>query len=238
MPTPTLHDPELCQALLRPPRRHPRPPHAFYGSLRNPYRIHLQRRPAHAPSRAGHPPHGAGCPVCVTHDREVAAFLKLAEQPNVIIATFGDLMRVPGPDGRSLKHAQADGARVSVIYSPLDALTLAADNPDATVVFLGRRLRNHRPGRSQRPFSPPNSASWTTSPFSPATSSCLRRLPPCSAIPTTASTRSCCRGMYPRSSAFRRSASWPKTGSAPPSSPGSMPADILDAPLPHGPPVP
>ena len=80
---------------------------------------------------------GPGCPVCVTHDAEVAAFLDLAGRDRVIIATFGDLMRVPGPDGRSLKHAQADGARVSVIYSPLDALTLAADNPDATVVFLG-----------------------------------------------------------------------------------------------------
>ena len=80
---------------------------------------------------------GPGCPVCVTHDAEVAAFLDLAGRDRVIIATFGDLLRVPGPDGRSLKHAQAQGARVEIVYSPLDALTLAAENPGDTVVFLG-----------------------------------------------------------------------------------------------------
>lgn len=80
---------------------------------------------------------GPGCPVCVTHDAEVAAFLNLAERDRVIIATFGDLLRVPGPGGRSLKHAQAQGARVEIVYSPLDALTLAEQNPGDTVVFLG-----------------------------------------------------------------------------------------------------
>jgi hydrogenase expression/formation protein HypD len=80
---------------------------------------------------------GPGCPVCVTHDAEVAAFLELAGRDRVIIATFGDLLRVPGPGGLSLKHAQAQGARVEIVYSPLDALTLAAANPGDTVVFLG-----------------------------------------------------------------------------------------------------
>lgn len=80
---------------------------------------------------------GPGCPVCVTHESEVAAFLDLAARPGVIVATFGDLMRVPGPGGRNLKTAQADGARVEVVYSPVDALALAAAQPDSTVVFLG-----------------------------------------------------------------------------------------------------
>ncbi len=79
---------------------------------------------------------GPGCPVCVTHDREVAAFLALAEQ-GVQLATFGDLMRVPGPYGRSLKSVQADGGRIQVVYSPFDALQLALDNPGEKVVFLG-----------------------------------------------------------------------------------------------------
>lgn len=79
---------------------------------------------------------GPGCPVCVTHDSEVAAFLELAER-NAVIATFGDLMRVPGPNKRSLKSAQAEGARVKVVYSPFDALKLAQDNPADQVVFLG-----------------------------------------------------------------------------------------------------
>ena len=80
---------------------------------------------------------GPGCPVCVTHDAEVAAFLDLAGRDGVIIATFGDLLRVPGPGGRSLKHAQAQGARIEIVYSPLDALNIAAANPGDTVVFLG-----------------------------------------------------------------------------------------------------
>ena len=65
---------------------------------------------------------GPGCPVCVTHDAEVAAFLDLAGRDGIILATFGDLLRVPGPGGKSLKHAKAQGARVEIVYSPLDAL--------------------------------------------------------------------------------------------------------------------
>jgi hydrogenase expression/formation protein HypD len=80
---------------------------------------------------------GPGCPVCVTHDAEIALLLKLAEQNKVILATFGDMLRVPGPDGKSLKHAKADGSRVEIVYSPLDALQLAEKNPEATVVFAG-----------------------------------------------------------------------------------------------------
>ncbi len=80
---------------------------------------------------------GPGCPVCVTHESEVAAYLELAARKDVILATFGDLMRVPGPGGMSLKQAHAEGARVEVVYSPFDALTVARNNPGDTVVFLG-----------------------------------------------------------------------------------------------------
>ncbi|MFV0422574.1 hydrogenase formation protein HypD [Oleidesulfovibrio sp.] len=80
---------------------------------------------------------GPGCPVCVTHESEIAAYLELAERDKVIIATFGDLMRVPGPKGHNLKSAQAAGARIEIVYSPFDALALAGSNPDSTVVFLG-----------------------------------------------------------------------------------------------------
>jgi len=80
---------------------------------------------------------GPGCPVCVTHESEVNAFLDLAEKETVILATFGDLMRVPGDKGRNLKKATADGARVKVVYSPFDTLKLAKDNPDELVVFIG-----------------------------------------------------------------------------------------------------
>ena len=80
---------------------------------------------------------GPGCPVCVTHESEVACFLDLAGRDDVVLATFGDLMRVPGPKGRNLKTAKADGARVEVVYSPVDALAVAEANPGRTVVFLG-----------------------------------------------------------------------------------------------------
>jgi hydrogenase expression/formation protein HypD len=89
---------------------------------------------------------GPGCPVCVTHDAEVAAYLEAAAKDKVIIATFGDLMKVPGPGGASLKSAQADGARVKVVYSPSDALALARDNPDDTVVFIGVGFETTAPG--------------------------------------------------------------------------------------------
>jgi hydrogenase expression/formation protein HypD len=80
---------------------------------------------------------GPGCPVCVTHEREIAACTYLAGKEGVVIATFGDLMRVPGPGGLSLKQAKADGAEIEVVYSPLDALALARRRRDRTVVFLG-----------------------------------------------------------------------------------------------------
>ncbi len=80
---------------------------------------------------------GPGCPVCVTHESEVNAFLDLAGRDGVILATFGDLMRVPGEKGRNLKKAVADGARVKVVYSPFDTLKLARENPDNLVVFIG-----------------------------------------------------------------------------------------------------
>ena len=79
---------------------------------------------------------GPGCPVCVTHDREIAAYLALAEK-DLTIATFGDLIKVPGPAGRNLKMAQAEGARIKIVYSAFDALKIALEKPELKVVFLG-----------------------------------------------------------------------------------------------------
>ncbi|MBQ4133761.1 MAG: hydrogenase formation protein HypD [Desulfovibrionaceae bacterium] len=80
---------------------------------------------------------GPGCPVCVTHDSEIALAVGLAGRENIHIATFGDLMRVPAPDGESLKKAKAAGARVDIVYSPLECLELAAADPGSELVFLG-----------------------------------------------------------------------------------------------------
>lgn len=80
--------------------------------------------------------HGPGCPVCVLPMGRVDDCVALAEQPQVIFTTFGDAMRVPGSK-KSLLKAKADGADVRMVYSPLDALKLARENPDREVIFFG-----------------------------------------------------------------------------------------------------
>jgi hydrogenase expression/formation protein HypD len=79
---------------------------------------------------------GPGCPVCVTAQAEIDAFVRLARREDVIIATFGDLMRVPG-SGSCLQKESAEGADVRVVYSAMDAVQLAGRHPDKQVVFLG-----------------------------------------------------------------------------------------------------
>jgi len=79
--------------------------------------------------------HGPGCPVCVLPMGRVDAAIEIAKHEGVILATFGDMMRVPGSEG-SLIDAQADGADIRMVYSPLDALKLAQQNPDRKVVFF------------------------------------------------------------------------------------------------------
>ncbi len=79
--------------------------------------------------------HGPGCPVCVLPMGRVDDCVALAERPNVIFTTFGDAMRVPGSK-KSLLQAKADGADIRMVYSPLDALSLARENPDKEVIFF------------------------------------------------------------------------------------------------------
>lgn len=79
--------------------------------------------------------HGPGCPVCVIPMGRVDDAIWLAEQENVIFTTFGDMMRVPGSSG-SLLDAKARGADCRFVYSPLDALKIAQENPDKHVVFF------------------------------------------------------------------------------------------------------
>ena len=80
--------------------------------------------------------HGPGCPVCVLPMGRVDDCVALAERPGVIFTTFGDAMRVPGSK-KSLLQAKAGGADVRMVYSPLDALKLARENPQREVIFFG-----------------------------------------------------------------------------------------------------
>lgn len=79
---------------------------------------------------------GPGCPVCVTSNHDLDKVIALSRVPGVIITTFGDMTRVPGSTS-SLLAEQAAGRDVRIVYSPLDALRIAQENPDREVVFVG-----------------------------------------------------------------------------------------------------
>lgn len=89
--------------------------------------------------------HGPGCPVCVLPVAAVDQAVALARQPNVILASFGDPLRVPGSRG-SLLQAKAEGAGVRVLYSPYDALALAKAHPRKQVVFFAIGFDTTMPG--------------------------------------------------------------------------------------------
>jgi hydrogenase expression/formation protein HypD len=79
---------------------------------------------------------GPGCPICVTANADLDKAIALSQIPGIIIATFGDMLKVPGSYS-SLQEAKAGGAEVQTVYSTMDALKIAGDNPDKSVVFLG-----------------------------------------------------------------------------------------------------
>ena len=79
--------------------------------------------------------HGPGCPVCVTPVEILDQALNLAAQENVIFCSFGDMLRVPGST-QDLLSVKASGGDIRIVYSPLDSVTIARDNPDKEVVFF------------------------------------------------------------------------------------------------------
>ncbi len=79
---------------------------------------------------------GPGCPVCVTANADLDKAIAIAHLPGVIITTFGDMMRIPGSYS-SLQQAKAEGADVRVIYSAMDAIEIARDNPGKSVILIG-----------------------------------------------------------------------------------------------------
>jgi len=79
---------------------------------------------------------GPGCPVCVTANADLDKAIALSQLPEVIIATFGDMIKVPGSRS-SLQKEKANGAEIRIVYSTMDALQIAEDNPDKSMIFLG-----------------------------------------------------------------------------------------------------
>ncbi len=87
---------------------------------------------------------GPGCPVCVTAIKDIDKAIAFAQMPDVILTTFGDMMRVPG--GKlSLSEAKAEGADIRIIYSPLDCLTMAKENPSKKIVFFSAGFETTAP---------------------------------------------------------------------------------------------
>jgi len=88
---------------------------------------------------------GPGCPVCVTSAADLDRAIATAKLPGVILATFGDMVRVPGSRG-SLQDARAEGADVRIVYSPMDAVKLARKHRRTPVIFLGVGFETTAPG--------------------------------------------------------------------------------------------
>lgn len=90
---------------------------------------------------------GPGCPVCVTPAGAIDEILRLSGLPDVILASYGDLLRVPGSvRGDTLLRRRALGAQVQTVYSPMEALEIAVQHPDQEVIFLGVGFETTAPG--------------------------------------------------------------------------------------------
>ena len=84
---------------------------------------------------------GPGCPVCVTPAGAIDAILRLSEEPGVLLASYGDLLRVPGSArGDSLLRRRSLGARVRTVYSPVEALAIAEENPSLLKICMRREV--------------------------------------------------------------------------------------------------
>ena len=95
--------------------------------------------------------HGPGCPVCVTPLEKIDKALRIAQRPDVIFCSFGDMLRVPGTEG-DLFSVKAKGGDVRILYSPVDALQIAKQNPSKEVVFFAVGFETTAPAHAMAVF--------------------------------------------------------------------------------------
>ena len=95
--------------------------------------------------------HGPGCPVCVTPMSTIDSALELAARPEVILCSFGDMLRVPGTD-KDLLTVKAEGGDVRIVYSPMDALRIARENPSREVVFFAVGFETTAPANAMAAY--------------------------------------------------------------------------------------
>jgi hydrogenase expression/formation protein HypD len=101
--------------------------------------------------------HGPGCPVCVTPLELIDKAIALASRPEIIFTSYGDMLRVPGSE-RDLFSVKAEGGDVRIVYSPLDALKIASQNPDKTIVFFGIGFETTAPANAMAVVQAKNQA--------------------------------------------------------------------------------
>ena len=118
--------------------------------------------------------HGPGCPVCVIPMGRVDDGIAVARHERVILTCFGDMMRVPGGSG-SFLEAKAEGADIRMVYSPLDALRIARENPDREVVFFAVGFETTAPSTGADADAREGRGPRRTSPSSATTSRSCRR---------------------------------------------------------------
>jgi hydrogenase expression/formation protein HypD len=95
--------------------------------------------------------HGPGCPVCVTPLEKIDKALRIAQRPEVIFCSFGDMLRVPGSEG-DLFSVKAKGGDIRILYSPVDALQIAKENPEKEVVFFAVGFETTAPAHAMAVF--------------------------------------------------------------------------------------
>ena len=91
--------------------------------------------------------HGPGCPVCVTPLEIIDKAIAIASKPNVIFTSFGDMLRVPGSK-KDLFQVKSEGGDVRIVYSPLESIKIARNNPDKEVVFFAVGFETTAPGNA------------------------------------------------------------------------------------------
>jgi hydrogenase expression/formation protein HypD len=95
--------------------------------------------------------HGPGCPVCVTPQELIDQAIAIASRPDTILVSFGDMLRVPGST-KDLFQVKAEGGDVRVVYSPLECLKIAQENPEREVVFFGVGFETTAPANAMAVF--------------------------------------------------------------------------------------
>ena len=91
--------------------------------------------------------HGPGCPVCVTPVEAIDKAVYIASQPNVILCSFGDMLRVPGTK-KDLLTVKAEGGDIRIVYSPTDTIKIAQENPNKQIVFFAVGFETTAPGNA------------------------------------------------------------------------------------------